>query len=171
MRLQSSSCGRGLSLSEFNTSSLLLFQKLVYNAFILVVYWKLNILRYLCPLLFPRPKILVVLFRTREWKVKNELQKIVEKLMDLKLQKTETNGNFLSWIFFSSYGNFQTTLSPEGKRKLVRVSGSSSYRGFELPRVKLQWMYDGNPGEIDFGSSYRESTVSEHLFWEILHLT
>ena len=25
--------------------------------------------------------------------------------------------------------------------------------GFELPRVKLQWMYDGNPGEIDFGSS------------------
>ena len=26
----------------------------------------------------------------------------------------------------------------EGKRKLVRVSGSSSYRGFELPKVKLQ---------------------------------
>ena len=41
----------------------------------------------------------------------------------------------------------------EGKRKLVRVSGSSSYRGFELPTVKLQRMYDGNPGEIDFGSS------------------
>ena len=29
----------------------------------------------------------------------------------------------------------------------------SNYREFELPRVKLQWMYDGNPGEIDFGSS------------------
>ena len=25
--------------------------------------------------------------------------------------------------------------------------------GFELPRVKLQWMHDGNPREIDFGSS------------------
>ena len=34
----------------------------------------------------------------------------------------------------------------------------SSYREFELSRVqvtegKIQWMYDGNPGEIDFGSS------------------
>ena len=29
----------------------------------------------------------------------------------------------------------------------------SSYRGFEWRRVKLQWMYDGNPGEIDFDSS------------------
>ena len=29
----------------------------------------------------------------------------------------------------------------------------SSYRGFELPRVKLQWIYDGNAREIDFGSS------------------
>ena len=35
---------------------------------------------------------------------------------------------------------------------------------FELPRVKLQWMYDGNPGEIDFGSSYRESTVHKDEF-------
>ena len=26
---------------------------------------------------------------------------------------------------------------PEGKRKLVRVRGSSSYRGFELPRVRV----------------------------------
>ena len=54
---------------------------------------------------------------------------------------------------------------PEGKRKLVRVSGSSSYGGFELPRVKLQLMYDGNPGKsilvrVSEGSSYRESTVS-----------
>ena len=48
----------------------------------------------------PRPKILVVLLgmmiKPGKLKVKNELQKIVEKLMDLKLQKTETNGNFLS---------------------------------------------------------------------------
>ena len=46
-------------------------------------------------------------------------------------------------------------------QNMVRVSGSSSYPGFELPSVKLQWMYDGNPGEIDFGSSYREVRVSE----------
>ena len=25
--------------------------------------------------------------------------------------------------------------------------------------MKLKKMYEGNPGEIDFGSSYRESTV------------
>ena len=39
---------------------------------------------------------------------------------------------------------------PEGKRKLVWVSRSLSYRGLELLRVTLQWMYDRNPGEIDF---------------------
>ena len=50
---------------------------------------------------------------------------------------------------------------PEGKQKLVQVSGSLSYRGFELLRVKLQWMYDRNPGEIDFGLSEREVQVSE----------
>ena len=63
-----------LSLCEFNISFLLLFQKLVFNAFISVVYWKLNILRYLCPLLFSRPKILVVLFRNddKTWGVKGE---------------------------------------------------------------------------------------------------
>ena len=38
---------------------------------------------------------------------------------------------------------------------------TSSYGGFELPRVKLQQMYDGNPGEIDFGSSKCEVRVSE----------
>ena len=35
----------------------------------------------------------------------------------------------------------------------VQVIKSSSYRGFELPRVKLQWIYEGNPGKIDFGLS------------------
>ena len=42
---------------------------------------------------------------------------------------------------------------PEGKRKLVRVSGSLSYQGFKLLRVKLQSMCDRNPGEINFGLS------------------
>ena len=41
------------------------------------------------------------------------------------------------------------------------LAGGSSYRGFELPRVKLQLMYDGNLVEIDFGSSKREVRVSE----------
>ena len=44
----------------------------------------------------------------------------------------------------------------EGKQKLLRVS-----ERFELPRVKLQSLYEGSPGEIDFGSSYRESTVQQ----------
>ena len=42
-----------------------------------------------------------------------------------------------------------------GKRKLVRVRRCSSYRGFELPRVKLQWMV-----RVSEGSSYREWAVS-----------
>ena len=33
------------------------------------------------------------------------------------------------------------------------LAEGSSYRGFELPKVKLEEMYEGNPREIDFGSS------------------
>ena len=40
----------------------------------------------------------------------------------------------------------------ENKNYLELAEGSS-YRGFELPRVKLQWMHEGNPGQIYFGSS------------------
>ena len=39
------------------------------------------------------------------------------------------------------------------RNKNFKLAGDLSYRGFELPRVKLQSMYDGNPGEIDFGLS------------------
>ena len=41
-----------------------------------------------------------------------------------------------------------------GNKKLLRASGR-----FELSRVKLHQIYKGNPREIDFGSSYRESNV------------
>ena len=41
----------------------------------------------------------------------------------------------------------------KGNENWFELAGGSSYRGFELPRVKLQYMYDANPGEIDFGSS------------------
>ena len=54
----------------------------------------------------------------------------------------------------SSYQGYKNDLKwSEGNQKLLRVSGSSSHGGFELPRVKLQWMYEGNPREINFGSS------------------
>ena len=42
------------------------------------------------------------------------------------------------------WGETKTTLSKRG----VRVIEGSSYQG-----VKLQQIYDGNPGEIDFGLS------------------
>ena len=38
-------------------------------------------------------------------------------------------------------------------KNYFELAGGSSYRGFELPRVKLKDMYDGNPKEIDFSSS------------------
>ena len=38
-------------------------------------------------------------------------------------------------------------------KNCFELAGASSYRGCELPRVKLQYMYDGNPRKIDFGSS------------------
>ena len=100
-----------LSLCEFSTSLLLLFQK---SLMLCIVYWKINILRYLCPLLFPRQKILVVLFRnddqTGEVKGEKRTSENRRKINGLKLQKTETNGNFLSWNFFHDNRNFQTIL-------------------------------------------------------------
>ena len=52
-----------------------------------------------------------MMIKPGKWKVKNELQNIVEKLVDLKLQKTETSMEiFYLEFFFSSYRNFQTIL-------------------------------------------------------------
>ena len=38
-----------------------------------------------------------------------------------------------------------------GNENWFELAGVRDIMGFELPRVKLQWMYNGNPGEIDFG--------------------
>ena len=40
-----------------------------------------------------------------------------------------------------------------GNKNYFKLVGGPSYRGCESPRVKLQLMYEGNPGEIDFGAS------------------
>ena len=40
----------------------------------------------------------------------------------------------------------------EGNKNNFELAGGSSYRGFELPRVKWQQIYEGIPREIDFGS-------------------
>ena len=39
----------------------------------------------------------------------------------------------------------------KGNKNYFELARGSSYHEFELPWVKLQWMYEGNPGEIDFG--------------------
>ena len=41
----------------------------------------------------------------------------------------------------------------KGNGNYFELAEGSSYRGFELLRVKLQEMYERNPREIDFGSS------------------
>ena len=46
-------------------------------------------------------------------------------------------------------------------KNYFELEGGSCYLGFELPRVKLQQMYEENPGKIDFGSSSREFRVSK----------
>ena len=40
----------------------------------------------------------------------------------------------------------------KGKENWFELAGGLIYRGFELPRVKLQQIYHRNPGEIEFGS-------------------
>ena len=58
---------------------------------------------------------------------------------------------FKTWFELSRVKLYRNDL--RGNKNYFELAGVSSYRGFELPRVKLQQMYDGNPGEIDFGSS------------------
>ena len=123
-----------LSLCEFNISFLLLFQKLVFNAFISVVYWKLNILRYLCPLLFPRPKILVVLFRNddKTWGLKGDKRTSENRR---KINGLEASKNWDEWNFFSRAMEISRQLCPlrgnENWFELagVRVIEGSTYRG------------------------------------------
>ena len=70
-----------------------------------IVYWKLNILRYLCPLLFPRPKILVVLFRNDDqtWEVKGKKRtsEYRRKINGLKASKNWDEWKFFILKFFS----------------------------------------------------------------------
>ena len=56
-----------------------------------------------------------------------------------------------TWLELSRVKLYSNAL--KGNKKYLELAGGSSFQGFELPRVKLQWMYDGNPGEIDFGLS------------------
>ena len=46
----------------------------------------------------------------------------------------------------------------KGNKNYFELAGGLSYRWCELPRVKLQQMYEGNPEKIDFGSSQREGS-------------
>ena len=39
----------------------------------------------------------------------------------------------------------------KGNKHYFELTGGSSYWRFKLPRVKLQYMYEGNPGEINLG--------------------
>ena len=54
-----------------------------------------------------------MMIKPGDWEVKNELQKIAEKLMDLKLQKTETNE-----IFFLELWKFPDNSVPWGETKI-----------------------------------------------------
>ena len=67
-----------------------------------------------------------------------------------------------SMLFFSLSGSkswFQLTRvklcrnNLKGNKNYFELAGGLSYQGLELLRVKLQWMYEGNPVEIIFGLS------------------
>ena len=83
---------------------------------------------------------------------------------------SKSNVSDASTLFFLDFLRAQTRFELS-KVKLYRddlrenknyfeLAEGSSYRGFELPRVKLQWMYGGNPGvRVSERLSYREPTV------------
>ena len=53
----------------------------------------------------------------------------------------------------------------KGNKNYFELAGGASYQGFKLQRVKLQQVYEGNPGEVrvNEGWSYQESTVPTFL--------
>ena len=51
----------------------------------------------------------------------------------------------------------------QGKSILVRVSARFELSMVRATEGKITVNVRGNPGEFDFGSSYRESTVSRNL--------
>ena len=57
----------------------------------------------------------------------------------------------ITWLELSREKLYRNDL--KGNKNYFELAGGSSYRGFEFPRVKLRLIYEGNPGEIDFGSS------------------
>ena len=51
----------------------------------------------------------------------------------------------------------------KGNKNCFELAGGSSYRGFELQRIKFR----ENPREINFGLSWRKVQISEgSSFWE-----
>ena len=80
------------------------------------------------------------------------------------MSRTSVHGFFLAchmlitWFKLSRVKLYRKDL--KGNKDYFELVGGSTYQGFELPRVKLQYMYEGNPGEIDFGSSLCEVRVS-----------
>ena len=59
----------------------------------------------------------------------------------------------MSAIFLFSTCHRLKTWFDLSRVKLFRNDPKGIKNYFELPRVKLQYMHEGNQGEIDFGSS------------------
>ena len=87
-----------------------------------------------------------------------------KKIAGIKKKKflpySKFNVSDASTLFFPDLSTQNMVRVIGGKRNALRgnknyfeFAGGSSNRGFELPRVKLQKMYEGNPREIVFGSS------------------
>ena len=82
---------------------------------------------------------------TRQWERKNSMFWMPVDCFFPDFLRAQNN-----WFELSRVKLYQNDLRGN-KNNFELVRGSSS-RGFELLRVKLQEMYDGNPGENDFGS-------------------
>ena len=121
-------------------------------------YWKLKILRYLFPLLFPRPKILVVLFRnddqTWEAKGKKRTSKYRRNINGLKASKNWDEWKFFILKFFSraieisrqfcaSSSSFSTEKIQPLRRSIPHVwKGQKSHECPTQSSISSTWVFN-----------------------------
>ena len=108
-----------------------------------------------CQIFYKQHKPSLVIYRptTRQWKIQNSMFRTSEHCFFPTFQWLKT------WFELSRVKLCRNDL--RGNKNYFELTGDSSYRGFELPRVKLKQMYDIKQEEINFGSSQREVRVSE----------
>ena len=131
------------------------------NRACVLLFWEVNLLHVsLCPSTVASTSKLYS-YNTSIGNPKFYVSDASRQLFSLLFKGSKHGSSYRGWSHIEN--------DLRGNENWFELAGVRVIMGFELPRVKLQWMYNGNPGEIDFGwvnarfklvrICYRESTV------------